>query len=64
MRIIGYTYDADIHCVGCAEKRFGAGVDALGAEPKQDSEGNEVRPVFSTDEHESAPYCGDCSEAL
>ena len=39
-------------------------IDAHGIpDTAQDSEGNPVRPVFSTDEFE-APHCGDCGTKL
>lgn len=81
MRVIAYTYCADVHCPECAREAFranttlklprsngqlydtgpadenGVGVDAI------DSEGNPVRPVFSTDEH-NLTHCGDCRQPL
>ena len=52
--IIGFTYDADIHCIPCTVARFGPIHDDL-----IDSEGNPVRPVFTWDEL-SDDVCGDC----
>lgn len=51
-----YTYEADVHCPGCAESRFGPA--AFGT----DSEGNPVSPVFSWDmtEFEGPVVCGTC----
>lgn len=65
MKIIGYTYEADHHCVECTKTRSNAG--GFGLLPKQpvakrehdehgvpyavvDNEGNRVHPIFSTDE--------------
>ena len=63
MRIVGYTYDADVHCDTDAYDAFG---DELFDEvnPVADSEGNEVQPIFSTDEDTYFDHCGDCGEAL
>ncbi len=72
MRIIGYTYEADIHCVDCAFNE--AVVGSLKRQPPLfvdsdemgmaldlvDREGNKVRPVYSIDEGATAAYCGDC----
>jgi hypothetical protein len=51
MQVIGYTYEADYHCIECATKAFGFKL----TNPERvghaiDSEGNEVVPVFDTDE--------------
>jgi hypothetical protein len=58
--IIGYAYDADIHCVDCASRRF------RGTEDRDatDSEGNEVHPIFDTAEDHHLDHCGDCHEPL
>ena len=60
-----WTYAADSHCVDCAAAAFGAG--ALDSGTARDGEGNEPRPVFSTDEgaadeygHPVAVACGTC----
>ena len=76
MKIIAYTYEADVHCVGCSIKRFGLTslecqkipmtVDTdqngipIGA---SDSEGNTIHPIFSTDEQLEL-HCGDCRARL
>lgn len=58
--IIGWAYDADLHCDGCARERFGAKLDDDENAP-EDSEGNEVHPMFAGDEHDPAgEFCGDC----
>jgi hypothetical protein len=73
MRIIAYTYDADVHCVDCARKQFWMGPVAGQAVHRdehgipvhqQDSEGNPVHPVFSTDEQLEPLFCGDCGEEI
>lgn len=67
MRVIAYTYEADWHCIGCKESRFGSSDDC------KDREGNPVHPVLSTDETpadfkpEDGGYtvcCGDCHEVI
>ena len=64
MRIIGYSYEAELHCVKCAINRFGYGETE---DPDQnnismsqtDSEGNLVTPVFDiTEIADSERYCG------
>ena len=55
MRIIGYTYEADVHCVACTMLRFLDDPNAV------DDEGNQVHPIFSTDEGSpDGDYCADC----
>lgn len=59
--IIGWAYEADVHCVDCAEKRFpvirvndsGKVLDGI------DAEGNEIVPVF-VDTCVGDEVCGDC----
>jgi len=72
--IIAYTYEADYHCENCTKKYFGD--DSLGFAFTVDSEGNPVRPLFSTDEWQEfdegflaenpTQYltCGDCHEVI
>lgn len=43
--IVAYAYDASLHCRECALKHFGKNPDGL-----LDSEGNEVHPIFASDE--------------
>lgn len=76
MRVIGYSFEADMHCVECTLARnrerpfslddplgFGKGCDENGLPyAATDSEGNAVHPVFSTDEGEEC--CGDCGASL
>ncbi len=79
MRIIAYTYCADVHCPDCAFNDAACGI--LHREPPMqmrtdehgltddliDREGNTVSPVFSTDEMptESATLaCGNCHAIL
>ena len=59
MNIIGYTYEADVHCVACARQDWHQSLDGA-----IDREGNTVHPIFSTDEQESSLYCGDCGELI
>lgn len=56
-RIIGYSYDAALHCLDCTCDRFVTEPSEL----TKDSEGNPVHPIFSTDETgEGGDYCDDC----
>lgn len=60
MKIIGYVYDADIHCPACTFEVF-RGLEDYGA---IDSEDNEVQPIFDTAEDHDLDHCADCHEAL
>ncbi|MCK9540222.1 hypothetical protein [Dokdonella sp.] len=53
MRIIGYTYDADLYCADC-------GADL----PDVDTEGNDKGAVFTGAEFDSIPYCNACHQPL
>jgi len=69
MRIIAYTYEADVHCPACTKYRFGrlawmGAPDECGVpESAVDRESNPVHPVFVTDEHDFT-HCGTCRQAL
>jgi hypothetical protein len=75
IEVIGYSYEADLHCVDCAKKRFGHEDDNakhgkyVPSEVDEnyvrydamDNEGNPVHPIFSTDElSPNGSHCGDC----
>lgn len=61
--IRGYAYDAALHCPACARARFGA--RALADGTARDADGNDVHPVFESDEADPAgEYCDDCHEEL
>jgi hypothetical protein len=81
MRIIGYAFEADVHCPACTLKRWQDCADAIRAVaiPEvwhqnmdengvplriHDREGNEVHPIFSTDEGALQETCGDCHANL
>jgi hypothetical protein len=59
---VAYTYDADVHCPGCAEERFGRDAHGfIAGQGAQDSEGNEpgiLAPWDETDAH--GEHCGTC----
>ena len=69
MRIIGYTYEADVHCPACTARRFGGikwmGDDDVHGVPERatDREGNAIHPVHDIDENDFT-HCGDCREEL
>ena len=78
MKIIAYTYEADVHCPACTKKAsrrmlldhrhpFAMGTtmkDDHGIEyDLVDDGGNLIHPVFNTDEH-SFTHCGDCCKEL
>lgn len=52
--VVGYTYEADHHCVDCTVARFGTDLDIV-----EDSEGNSIHPMFLGDLIESTT-CGTC----
>ena len=70
--VLGFTYDADSHCIPCAVKRFGDGgsPDILPS-GVEDSEGNEPYPIFvdsewfdvSSDLCETL-HCGTCGDLI
>lgn len=77
MRIVGYCYEADVHCPACAEHH--AAVGCLTRQPPLemgadehglafdliDREGNPIHPVFDIDEDSiSLTHCGDCRQEL
>ena len=91
MNIKAYKYEADYHCIECTVKRFAwwhkdnslgrinepVHADWWGIyEDQEDSEGNLVHPVFSTDEWQELDEsflaehptqylaCGDCHEII
>lgn len=74
MRIIGYTYETDVHCPACTFKatehpyawicqpvslRDEHGV----LKDAVDREGNPIHPLFDIDEN-NFTHCGDCREEL
>ena len=60
--VIGYAYEADIHCPDCAYERFGKLLDESDT---TDSEGNPIHPVFASDIHfDESECCGDCFASL
>ena len=75
MRIIAYTFEADVHCPSSTLAQISPGHIHLANEqgialdehsiPERiiDREGNPVRPVFNIDEH-GFTHCGDCHKAL
>lgn len=77
MKIIAYSFEADVHCPACTQQAAGMTVshthpnaigfstlDSFGIEyDTVDREGNLIRPVFNIDEHEFT-HCGDCREEL
>jgi hypothetical protein len=74
--IKAYQYEADIHCIDCTHKRFAYKHDdgCIYLDDDQlDNEGNEVHPVFDTDEwydygDTENPIqhmvCGDCHKII
>ena len=62
--LVGYVYDVDVHCVTCAEARFGSRVHD-DDRPPEDSDGNEIHPMFAGNEYPlEGEYCGDCGAEI
>lgn len=76
MRIIGYTYTAEVNCRECAYRDYSSGNLKLSGNAPQrcdengipenlvDREGNSIRPVFITDEDASNQVCDGCFQTL
>ena len=64
MRVVGYSYDADVHCVDCAIARFGA--DEYGWVPAAatDAEGNPVGAMYANSESDHPESCAECQAPL
>lgn len=45
---VAAVYEAAVHCIGCAEKRFGASL--YDREPPKDDDGNRVSLIFDRDD--------------
>lgn len=60
--VVGYTADADTYCVPCTHRIYGD--DNMGANPVYDGEGNEVHPIFGSDEGWEGEVCGSCGRTL
>lgn len=58
--ILGYAYEADMHCLDCARKRFGPKLDNAETE---DSDGNKLAPLFASSV-EQQEVCGDCLQVI
>ena len=61
MRLIGYTYNFDTHCVDCAVK-YADTIDRsiwISSFIK-DSEGNSLHPIYDIHEGSDTEYCSDC----
>jgi hypothetical protein len=63
MELCGFAYDADVHCVECAVKRFGEGIRES-SEGFEDSEGNEPSAIFEDSESDTPDHCADCHAFL
>ena len=59
--VVGYTYDADIHCPTCAAKRFSAHT-LMGKGHETDGDGNPPNPIFG--DQADGDVCSDCGDSL
>lgn len=68
MRLVGFAYEADLHCLTCAYKRFPelneTETGTIESPTVYDSEGNEPGAVFDTDEWDYATHCSDCGDEI
>ena len=56
--VVGYTYEADVHCVDCTLERFPNPDNAI------DNEGNRVHAFFPGDEFDYQATCCECSVVI
>lgn len=73
MQVIAYAYDADHHCLDCTLDSF-PGFNEGNSDEYRDSEGNEIHPLFDTDEwyandiyegnSKAVLSCGDCGDTI
>jgi hypothetical protein len=67
--IVGYAYEAELHCIPCTLRRFGDAVGFTGDEeinpayPLIDGEGSPVYPLM-LEEVQEDDACGDCRRRL
>lgn len=62
--VVGYAYEADLHCLDCTCTRFGFPHTTDGNDLEAiDNEGNAITPYFLGDTT-SEDYCGDCFTRL
>jgi len=59
--IVGWAYEAGLHCNACAYDRFKELLTS--EEVAKDGEGNPIRPLFVGD-IQGDEYCGDCGRRL
>jgi hypothetical protein len=57
--ILGYSGDADIYCVDCAMQKW-----EISEDEDVDSEGNEIHPIFASDDHIEEMICSACGCSL
>jgi len=68
--VVGYAYDAALHCVDCTLAHFN--IDSASQElidTREDSEGNKIHPVFNGEDARDgvgtiSASCDDCGEEL
>lgn len=68
MRIIGYAYDAAVHCPGCTFDRFAICEqhNDIGC-PECEDDGDIPGPIYDEQEFEEfdrPPHCADCGRRL
>lgn len=57
--VVGYSFEASIHCPDCTIRRFGGDIDEA-----TDREGNAVHPIFRSDCESDAEHCDDCGDDI
>lgn len=63
-QVLGYAYEADLHCIQCTISRFRGSPEF---KEYEDSEGNPVHPILSgqdTSDLDDDMYCGDCFDVI
>ena len=67
-RVSCFVYEADYHCTGCAQQRFGVAIwEAETLDAMQDADGNKIGVLYTWDErpmdedgNSAGLTCGDC----
>src|SRR5258708_21176705 len=64
-RVVAYTFEAAVHCVPCAEARFGTDGHGFIPESATDGEGNSIGAVFVSDNwRPNFEACDTCGEVI
>lgn len=66
--VVGYAYDADVHCVPCSQKAYSQDdLDLLSTRHMAEFGGtldSDPTPIFPNEAIENNEHCGDCGVLL